>query len=97
MSKALHVNSGGDSMAGKKKKAKKAEVDPVVVAQNFVNQYGKGKLKKFIRMLDKGQSGEEIAQEYGVSRERVRQWKNAFGLVVTRYEPSAAIKKVAGL
>ncbi|MHC4840091.1 MAG: helix-turn-helix domain-containing protein [Planctomycetota bacterium] len=84
-------------MAGKKKKAKKAEVDPVVVAQNFVNQYGKGKLKKFIRMLDKGQSGEEIAQEYGVSRERVRQWKNAFGLVVTRYEPSAAIKKVAGL
>ncbi|MDC1141760.1 helix-turn-helix domain containing protein [Planctomycetota bacterium] len=84
-------------MAGKKKKAIKAEVDPVVVAKNFISQYSKGKLKKFIRMLDNGMSGEAIAQEYGVSRERVRQWKNAFGSVVTRFEPSDAIKEVAGL
>ncbi|MEE9311314.1 MAG: helix-turn-helix domain-containing protein [Planctomycetota bacterium] len=84
-------------MAGKKKKAKKAEVDPAVVAQNFVNQYGKGKLKKFIRMLNKGMSGEEIAQEYGVSRERVRQWKNSFGTVVTSYEPNEAVRNIAGL
>lgn len=84
-------------MVDKKKKAKKAEVDPAVVAQNFVNHYGKGKLKKFIRMLNRGMSGEEIAQEYGVSRERVRQWKNSFGSVVTSYEPNEAVRNITGL
>lgn len=79
-----------------KKKAKKAEVDPAVVVQNFVKQYSKAKLKRFIRLVDSGKSGEDIAQEFGVSRERVRQWKNSFGSVITTFEPNAAVKAVTG-
>ena len=42
-------------------------------------------------------SGETIADEYGVSRERVRQWKNAFGIVVQQYDVDPDIQKLAGL
>ena len=47
--------------------------DPATVARNFINQYGKSKFKRFIKLLKDGSSGETIAEEYGVSRERARQ------------------------
>jgi cytochrome oxidase Cu insertion factor (SCO1/SenC/PrrC family) len=69
--------------------------DPATVAKNFINQYGKAKFKRFIKLLKDGSSGEQIAEEYGVSRERVRQWKNAFGSVVQSYDVSPDIQKLA--
>jgi cytochrome oxidase Cu insertion factor (SCO1/SenC/PrrC family) len=69
--------------------------DPATVAKNFINQYGKAKFKRFIKLLKDGSSGEQIAEEYGVSRERVRQWKNAFGVVTQSYDVSADIQKLA--
>lgn len=75
----------------------KQPVDSATVARNFMNQYGKAKFKRFIKLLKDGTSGEAIAEEYGVSRERVRQWKNAFGSVVQSYDVAPDIQKLAGL
>lgn len=78
-------------------KHKQPDVDSATVAKNFINQYGKGKFKRFIKLLKEGTSGESIAEEYGVSRERVRQWKNAFGNVVQSYDLDPEIQKIAGI
>lgn len=72
-------------------------INPETVANNFVNQYGKARLKRFLKLLQQNESGEKIAEEFGVSRERVRQWKNAFGSMVQTYEMSPEIMKLAGL
>lgn len=77
-------------------RAKQPNADPATVARNFINQYGKAKFKRFIKLLKDGASGESIAEEYGVSRERVRQWKNAFGSVVQSYDVAPDIMKLAG-
>ena len=76
---------------------KQQAVDSATVAKNFINQYGKAKFKRFIKLLKEGASGEQIADEYGVSRERVRQWKNAFGNVVQTYDVNPEISKIAGI
>lgn len=76
---------------------KQPAVDSATVAKNFINQYGKAKFKRFIKLLKDGASGEQIAEEYGVSRERVRQWKNAFGNVVQTYDINPEISKIAGI
>ncbi|MCO4743844.1 MAG: helix-turn-helix domain-containing protein [Proteobacteria bacterium] len=56
------------------------------VARNFINRYGEQKLRWLLQALDEGQSGQVIADEFDVSRERVRQWKNAFGRSLTLYQ-----------
>lgn len=56
------------------------------VAQNFVKRYGQQRFRELLDALGSGQSGQVIAESFDVSRERVRQWKNTFGTVVTLYQ-----------
>lgn len=56
------------------------------VAQNFVKRYGRERFRELLDALGSGRSGQEIAEGFDVSRERVRQWKNTFGTVVTLYQ-----------
>jgi len=72
-------------------------VNPATVAANFIHQYGKARFKRFLKLVQQNTSGEEIATEFGVSRERVRQWKNAFGNVIQSYDVNPDILKLAGL
>ena len=58
----------------------------VRIARNFINRYGAKGLDRLIIALSNGESGQTIAEEFSVSRERVRQWKNAFGQVMTIYQ-----------
>jgi hypothetical protein len=58
----------------------------VRIARNFINRYGAKGLDRLIAALSNGESGQSIAEEFNVSRERVRQWKNAFGQVMTLYQ-----------
>ena len=51
-----------------------------------MKRYGIAGLRKLLTALAAGESGQEIADEFEVSRERVRQWKNTFGQVVTLYQ-----------
>ncbi|KAA0214728.1 hypothetical protein EDM80_06185 [bacterium] len=68
--------------------------DGVIVARNFIARLGKAKFRRFIKLLSENVSGEVIAREFGVSRERVRQWKNAFGSVVQTYVVSPQVKRL---
>jgi hypothetical protein len=56
------------------------------VARNFVKRYGEQRFRELLEALSNGESGQSIAESFEVSRERVRQWKNTFGTVVTLYQ-----------
>ena len=56
------------------------------VARNFIQRYGASELEWLLDSLANGESGQHIADHFSVSRERVRQWKNTFGQVVTLYQ-----------
>jgi len=56
------------------------------IAKNFVERYGQERFDRLIELLRSGESGQVIADEFQVSRERVRQWKNTFGTVLTLYQ-----------
>lgn len=64
------------------------------VARNFINRYGEERLRRLLDALADGESGQAIAEEFDVSRERVRQWKNAFGRVLTMYQVHPEIADV---
>ena len=58
---------------------------------NFIGKYGIEKLEWFLDQINIGTSGQKIADELGVSRERVRQWKNSFGALVTFYQVDPSV------
>ena len=55
------------------------------VVRNFIHKHGKEALRKMITDFTAQRSGQEIARELGVTRQRVNQWKEAFGVTVTSY------------
>jgi len=64
------------------------------VARNFVRRYGAKRFEALINALSSGRSGQSIADEFDVSRERVRQWKNTFGSVLTLYQVHPDVETV---
>jgi hypothetical protein len=64
------------------------------VARNFVKTYGRTKFRRLLEALAIGESGQVIADEFGVSRERVRQWKNTFGEVITHYRVYPEVDRI---
>lgn len=65
-----------------------------VVAANFVARHGVDGLRRLVDMLQEERSGQEIADSFGVSRERVRQWKNAFGHSVVIYQVHPDVQRL---
>ncbi len=64
------------------------------VARNFIKHYGRRRFRRLLESLADGQSGQAIANEFGVSRERVRQWKNTFGEVITHYRVFPEVDRI---
>ena len=64
------------------------------VARNFIKSYGRSRFRELLRGLAEGKSGQVIANDFGVSRERVRQWKNTFGDMVTIYQLHPEIERI---
>ncbi len=62
--------------------------------RNFIKTYGVEKLEWILNQFNAGTSGQKIADELGVSRERVRQWKIAFGGLVTFYQVHPDTKEI---
>lgn len=62
------------------------EHDRLNVARNFIERYGADRFAWLLRCFQEGESGQVIADALDVSRERVRQWKNAFGTTVSFYD-----------
>ncbi len=57
-----------------------------IVAKNFLERYGADGLRRLLASFSAGESGQVIAEQFAVSRERVRQWKNSFGQLVSIYQ-----------
>ena len=55
------------------------------VARNIITRHGQAGLRRLILGLRGGESGQTIADDLGVSRERVRQWKEILGQEVRTY------------
>lgn len=72
------------------KKAKSRER----VARNFIKTYGRSQFRRLLTALSNGESGQAIADEFNVSRERVRQWKNKFGQIITTYRLHPEIDRI---
>lgn len=64
------------------------------VARNFIRTYGRTRFRRLLDALSSTESGQVIADEFGVSRERVRQWKNTFGEVFTYYRLHPEIERI---
>lgn len=64
------------------------------VARNFIKTYGRAQFRRLLTALSNGESGQSIADEFNVSRERVRQWKNKFGQIITTYRLHPEINKI---
>lgn len=64
------------------------------IARNFVQRYGSERFRRLLEALASGESGQAIADEFEVSRERVRQWKNTFGSVLTLYQVHPEVQSV---
>jgi hypothetical protein len=55
------------------------------IARNIIARHGRGGLVRLLDGLRAGESGQVIADDLGVTRERVRQWKGALGVEVRTY------------
>ena len=55
------------------------------IARNIITRHGRGGLLRLLDGLRAGESGQVIADDLGVTRERVRQWKGALGVEVRTY------------
>ena len=64
------------------------------VARNFIKTYGRSRFRRLLQALAATESGQVIADEFGVSRERVRQWKNAFGTGITMYQLHPEVERI---
>jgi hypothetical protein len=64
------------------------------VARNFIKSYGRTRFRELLQALARGESGQRIADGFGVSRERVRQWKNTFGEVITHYRVYPEVDRI---
>jgi hypothetical protein len=59
--------------------------DPRTVAENIITEYGKSAFHKLIDMFRENESGTKIGYAFGVSRQRVNQWKVALGEELITY------------
>ena len=64
------------------------------VARNFIKRFGRSRFSRLLEALAAGESGQTIANEFDVSRERVRQWKNTFGQVIMHYQVYPEIDRI---
>lgn len=64
------------------------------VARNFIKRRGRGALASLLESFHDNKSGQKIADELGVSRERVRQWRGTFGETITTYRVFPEIREV---
>ena len=65
------------------------------VARNFIKSRGRSMFSLLLSMLEEQKSGQEIGKAIGVSRERVRQWKDAFGRTVCTYSVHPVVRRLA--
>lgn len=64
------------------------------VARNLIKKYGPDKFLQLVSMLEDNKSGPEIAEAFGVTRQRVSQWRSSLGVTVTIFNVSEDVERV---
>ena len=59
--------------------------------RNFISKYGKKGLRKITNMFLVRESNQKIADEFGVTRQRVHQWQKAFTEHRVVLKPTVAV------
>lgn len=59
--------------------------NPRTVAQNIISEHGPEAFQKLIDMFRSGESGTKIGRIFGVSRQRVSQWRSTLGVEQVTY------------
>jgi hypothetical protein len=65
------------------------------IARNFIKSRGRTMFRLLLSLLEQQKSGQEIGDLLGVSRERVRQWKDAFGQTICTYSVHPDVRRLA--
>lgn len=65
------------------------------VSRNFIRKRGRQSYRRLIHLLKAQASGAAIATEFGVTRQRIHQWKNALGSTITFYRIFPEIQRIA--
>ena len=64
-------------------------------ARNFVKRRGMAAFRRLITLFRAGVPLSHVGKEFGVSRERARQWRNTFGETLTFYRIYPPIEYLA--
>ena len=64
------------------------------VVTNFIDKYGVEKLKMMLGGFHAGRSYQSVADELGVTKERVRQWRNLMGRTIQVYVPEPELSRI---
>lgn len=65
------------------------------VSRNFIRKRGRQSYRRLIHLLTSQASGSAMAIEFGVTRQRIHQWKNALGSTITFYRVYPEIQRIA--
>jgi len=68
--------------------------DAARVARNFVSTYGQDRFEWLISGFTQLKSLSKMSTEINVSRERMSQWRMAFGVLYTGYEVDPSVYKI---
>lgn len=63
----------------------------LIARDNFIARYGRKAYKDLIEDFLMGVPGPVSAKRLGVSRERIRQWRDLFGTTITTYTPHDSV------
>jgi len=64
------------------------------VAINIVKRYGLDKLESLLEHFKANTPGPTIAEEFGVTRQRVNQWKKKLGVEYTTFVVDSSVEEV---
>jgi len=62
------------------------------MVNNFIEKHGEDVFREFVAGLVNDESGGEWARRLGVSRERIRQWRDAFVKRIVYISPVAIVQ-----
>jgi len=65
------------------------------ISRNFIKKRGRESYRRLIDLLVSQAPGAVIAAEFGVTRQRIHQWKDALGTTLTFYRIYPEIQRIA--
>lgn len=69
---------------------------PRRVAENIIQTHGRSEFRRLVKMFRDGERGPKIAAVFGVTRQRVHQWKQQLGELQCTYIPHRDVTDLLG-